>query len=83
MLAATALSTPFRFAPPRLEVTEASGTTFLVAGSAPSGVLDPSGIPSADYLTVTLTQTGTSTSGTVYMFYDGPDRRSQKPREGR
>jgi hypothetical protein len=66
----TAVSAPFRFAPRRLEVTEAGGTTFLVAGSASSGVLDPAGIPSADSLTVVVTQGGTSTSGTVWMFYD-------------
>ena len=70
VLAATAVFAPFRYAPRRLLVTEAGGTTFLVAGSATSGVVDASGIPSADYLTATITQGGTSVSGTVFMYYD-------------
>jgi hypothetical protein len=70
ILAATAVSAPFRYAPRRLLVTETGGTTFLVAGSATSGVLDTDGIPSADYLTAVITQGGTSASGTVYMYYD-------------
>jgi hypothetical protein len=70
ILAATAVSAPFRYVPRRDVVTEAGGTTFLVAGSATSKVLDLSGIPSADYLTAVVTQGGTSTSGTVWMYYD-------------
>jgi hypothetical protein len=68
ILAATAVAAPFRYTPRRLLVTEAGGTTVGVAGSA--GLYDPSGLPSADYITATVTQGGMSTSGTVFMFYD-------------
>ena len=70
ILAATAVAAPFRYTPRRLLVTEAGGTTFYVAGSATSGVLDPTGIPSADSLNVVVAQGGTSVAGTVYLFYD-------------
>jgi len=71
VFALTGLSAaPFRYAPRRLLVTETGGTTFLVAGSASSGVLDPTGIPCADTLNVAVTGAGSSLSGTVFMYYD-------------
>jgi hypothetical protein len=70
ILAATAVTAPFRYAPRRDVVTEAGGTMFIVAGSATSKVLDLSGVPSADCVTLSVAQGGTSVSGTVYMFYD-------------
>lgn len=70
VLALGAQGAPWRYAPRRLVVTESGGTTFLVAGSASSGVLDPEGIPSADYVTLAVTGAGSAASGTVYVFYD-------------
>jgi hypothetical protein len=70
VLALTPQGAPWRYAPRRLVVTEAGGTTFLVAGSATSGVLDTQGIPSADYVTLAVTGAGSAASGTVYMLYD-------------
>lgn len=71
VLALTALAaSPLLVAPRRLTQTVAGGTTFFVAGSASSGVLDNQGIPCADNLNVAVTAAGSSLSGTVYMYYD-------------
>jgi hypothetical protein len=43
---------------------------FFVAGSANSNMDETEGVPSADYVTLTVTGAGSSASGTVFMFYD-------------
>lgn len=66
----TAVPAQFIIAPRRLLQTVANGTTFYVAGSASSGVLDSQGIPSTDYITVSVAAGGTSKTGAVYVVYD-------------
>ena len=61
-LALTALSAPFS-RPARQLVTSTTGATAI-------GYDLTTGVPSADYLTAVVTQGGTSTSGTVWMYDD-------------
>ncbi len=71
VLALTAVSAPFTRSPRRQISTEAGVLNYYATGSATwENVADPTGIPSADYLTAVITQGGTSVSGTVHMLYD-------------
>ena len=58
----TALSAPFS-RPARQLVTSTTGATAV-------GYDLTTGVPAADNITVVVTQGGTSTSGTVFMYYD-------------